>query len=105
MMVPDNTRDFCIVINLRQDPLTDWRVQFHLSPLVKTERPALFEQTGRKADLPDVMDKATQMRKPLLIFRQGHALSDVARIDGDCSGVAGRVLIACVKRRHERRGE
>ena len=40
-----------------KDALTDRRVLLHLPTLIESQRPGLFEQTGRKPDLPDVVNE------------------------------------------------
>jgi len=43
VMVADYSRNLCVVINLREDPLSNLRMLFHLPPLGKREWSGLFK--------------------------------------------------------------
>jgi len=59
MMVPDDACDFCVVLNVGKDALADYRVLLHLATLFEAQRPWLLKQTGREANLSDVMNQST----------------------------------------------
>ncbi len=104
-MVANDGRDLRVLVDVAEDPLADRRVLLHLPTLVERERTGLLEETGREPDLADVVHEPAQVRVLLHLSREPHARSDVAGVNGDCSGVAGRVLISSVEGRDERGSE
>ena len=88
-----------------EDALSDRRVLLHLAALLERERAGLFEESRRKADLPDVVDEATEVRLVAHLVGESHALGDVARVDRDSGRVAGRVPVSRVEGRDQRGGK
>src|SRR4029079_13690729 len=68
VMRTDDVADFRVVVDVAQDPFADLRVLLHLSTLVQCEWAGLLEQTGRKPDLPYVMDEAAKVNQLLLLL-------------------------------------
>ena len=92
-------------MDVPEDALADGRVLLHLSAFVERERAGLFEEARRQPDLADVVDETAEVRVLLHLRGQPHSLGDVARVDGDGSGVTRRVPIPRVERRDEGGGE
>ena len=63
VMVPDDLGDLSVVIDVREDPLADYRVLFHLPSLLEGEGSGLLKKTWREADLADVVNQAAQVGK------------------------------------------
>ncbi len=85
VMVPDDSCDFGVILNVRENPFTDRRVLFHLPPLRQSQRPRLFKQTGRQAYLPHVVDESAEVSQSLIGFVKPKALGDCFRVICDCS--------------------
>ena len=98
MVVPDDLRDFLIVVHIRKDPLTNRRMLFHLTALLKRESAFFFKESWSESNLSNVVDQTAQMCQLLLILRETHSGHDVARIDRDCCRVARGVAVARVER-------
>ena len=62
MVVANDLCDFRVIVDVREDALTDLGVLLHLAPLFERERAGLLEQTGGKPNLADVVDEPAQMR-------------------------------------------
>jgi hypothetical protein len=105
MVVANDLRDFAIPIDLLEDPLANNWVCLHLSALVECERTRLLEKTRLKTYLPDVMNESTDVHELLVSGIQAHALRNVSSVDRDRGGVPGCVLIACIQRGDQSRGE
>jgi len=56
VMMADDGCDFSVVIDLRENALSNLRVLFHLPSLSERERTRLLEQAGREPDLSHVVD-------------------------------------------------
>ena len=62
VVMANDLRDLRVVVNVREDPLSDNGVLLHLAPLFERQGAGLLEQTGRKPDLADVVDEPAQVR-------------------------------------------
>src|SRR5436309_15787923 len=102
MMMPHDTSDLAVVIDLRKDPLANLRMFLHASSLFERQSPDFLEQPYRKSDLPDVVYEPAEVNKSLQFLRKTHPLSDVARIDSDSRGVTSGVAVPRVQRRNKR---
>src|SRR6476646_7484372 len=96
-MMPDNTRNVCVELNLHEDALADGGVLLHLPAFLKAQRTILQEQACWEADLADVVHEAAKVCAFLNIWRKAHALGDITRIDRDGLRMSGRVLITLLK--------
>ncbi len=105
VVVPDDRRDLRVVVNMGKDALPDRGVLLHLPTLIKSQRPGLFEETGRKPDLPDVVNKSAKVGLFAILRGKAHAFRDVTRIDRHRSRVTSRVAIPCIERCDQRSGE
>ena len=59
--MPHDARDFCIVLNLRENALPDYRVLLHVPALFQRQRSWLLEQTWGEANFSDVVNESTEM--------------------------------------------
>ena len=50
---------------------------------LESERARLLKQSGREANLPNVMDEPTQVCEFTSVVTQAHATRDVTRVDRD----------------------
>jgi hypothetical protein len=98
MMVSNDLRDLCVIVDFRKDPFPDDRVLFHLSTFLERQRARLLEQSGWKPDLPDVMDKTAQVHELLQPRFKAESFGDVLCVYRYCSRVPGRVAISGVER-------
>src|SRR4051812_4281837 len=105
VMVPHYLCDLRVVIDLRDDPLPNRGMLFHLPPLFQSERPCLLEQSRRKSDLSDIVHESTEVGETLVLFVQAKAARDISRVSGDRCGMASRIPISRVQRRHKCAGE
>ena len=69
VVVPNDLGDFCVVVDLRKNPLPNLRMSLHHSAFVECEGPRLFEEPGRKPDLSDVVDESSHMRPSADLIR------------------------------------
>ena len=61
MMMPNNCGDFGVILDLREDALSDDWVLLHLTSLFERQRTGLFEKPRRKTDLSDVMHETGEV--------------------------------------------
>ena len=73
VVMADDRGDLRVLVDVRKDALPDRRVFLHLSALLEGERTRLFEQSGRKADLPDVVHEAAEVRLVTHLVGEPHA--------------------------------
>ena len=97
MMVPNDLGDLGVVVHIRKNSLTDYRVLLHLPPFIECERTGLLEKTRREANLPDVVDQAAQVSKLNLRSGETHPRRDVACVNSDRCRVASRIPISSVE--------
>ena len=62
VMVADDESHICVQVDLLQDALADPECFLHLSALFERQWPVLQKQARRKADLPDVVYQAAEIR-------------------------------------------
>jgi len=105
VVVTDDPRNLGIVINLREDPLADRRMLFHLTPLCQRERARFFEQAWRQADLPYVMNESAEVHQSLVRLAESQASSDCTRVCGNRRRMTRRVPISRIKGSDECRRE
>jgi len=67
-MVPHHCRDLSVRIDVREDPLTDFRMTLHLTALIEREGAWLFEETRWQPDLADVVDESAQVSEVALLL-------------------------------------
>ena len=84
MMMPNYPCDLCVVLYIRQNPLADNGMLLHPTALIQCQGAGLLQQTSWKTHFADVVHKPAQMHELLLLWRQPHALGNIARIDGNC---------------------
>ena len=65
VVMPDDTGDLRVGLDLPEDVFPDRRVILHQSTLFERERTHLLEQTCRQPDLADVMNESAQVRELL----------------------------------------
>jgi hypothetical protein len=70
MMVTHDPCDLCVVVDVRQDPLTDHCMLLHQPTLLRSERTRLLEKPSRQTHLSDVVDEAAQVGHLLLLRRK-----------------------------------
>jgi len=60
-MVAHNACDLLVIVNFREDALSnDWML-LHESPFLKRQRSRLLQEARRKPNRSDVVDEATQV--------------------------------------------
>src|SRR5689334_3308011 len=77
----------------------------HLATFFERQGARFLEQPRGQPDLPDVVNKSSDVRELLLVRRQTHPLSDVLRVDRNGRGMACRVPIPRIKCCHKSRSE
>jgi len=68
-MVTDDQRDVSVRFDLGKDSFSNFRMSFHLAPLVEGETSLFVEHRWRESDLSDVVDEACDVRALLLLQR------------------------------------
>ena len=77
-MVSDDHCHVGIGFDPFQDALANLRMALHLFPFLQRQWAIFQEETCRKADLADVVNKAAKVGTILLVERESHSLGDIA---------------------------
>jgi hypothetical protein len=105
MMMPYDAGDFSVVLDVRENSLSDYDVLLHFTAFLGTEWTGFLEEAIWEANLSYIVDESGKMRQTLLLLAQPETPRDIARVHGHRGRVARRVLITCVESGNKSRRE
>src|SRR2546427_8808522 len=104
-MVSDDTGDFCVVVDFRQDPLTNRCMLFHLATFLKRERSRLLKESRGAPNLSNVVYQPAEMDERLVFFRKPHAGGYISGVDRNGCRMATGVALTRVQGSYQTSGE
>src|SRR4051794_39082632 len=93
--------DLSVILDVCQDPFSNGRMLFHLTPFIRSECTRLFEKASGQANLSNVVNQATQVHQLLRMQRPTEFRRNVASVQRYGFRVARRISISGIERGDE----